>query len=116
MRTVLASNTMKELPDWSHRGEYIRTRTKRRGNEAETDIEPEWATEAFSDECAVVFDPDPASNSGSSVRTIGWSDRAGFLISVITVRDPKTGHLWGANAFKSNDTDQRKYEQGAENG
>jgi hypothetical protein len=43
----------------------------------------------------VTFDPDYASDTGLSVRTIGWSDSAGFLITVITVRD-ENDHLWGA--------------------
>ena len=41
-----------ELPiegvDWSYRGEYIRTRSKRKPGEF--DVEPEWATEAVMDE------------------------------------------------------------------
>jgi hypothetical protein len=48
------------------------------------------------------------SNTGLSARTIGWSDSAGFLITVITVRD-EDGHLWGATAFLSNSTDERHY-------
>jgi len=95
-------------PDWLHRGEYIRTRTQRKGNPAETDIEPEWANEAYTDTHAVELDPDPASKSGTSKRTIGWSDAAGFLISVITVEED--GHLWGINAFKPNEQDQRRYQ------
>ena len=39
--------------DWEHRGEYIRTRSKRKGPE-EFDVEPEWATEAVMDPRAVV--------------------------------------------------------------
>lgn len=105
---------MYEVPDWLHRGEYIRTRTTRKGNPYETNIEPEWADEAYLDEDAVELDPDPASVKGQSKRTIGWSESAGFLVTVITVRDPQDGRLWGVNAFKSNDTDQRRYEQGGQ--
>jgi hypothetical protein len=56
----------------------------------------------------VTFDPDYASQSGRSVRTIGWSDSAGFLITVITVRDAG-GDLWGATAFRANSIDERHY-------
>jgi hypothetical protein len=42
------------------------------------------------------------------VRTIGWSDSAGFLITVITVRD-EHDRLWGATAFRANTTDERHY-------
>ncbi len=41
------------------------------------------------------------------MRTIGWSDAAGFLITVITVEDD--GHLWGVNAWRSSTSDQRRY-------
>jgi hypothetical protein len=101
---------MAELPDWRHRGEYIRTRTTRKGTLTETDIEPAWADEAFTDEDAIRFWPDPASKSGHSDRTIGWSESAGFVITVITVRERR--HLWGVNAWRSNDSDQKRYEEG----
>ena len=56
----------------------------------------------------MTFDPDYASRTGDSARTIGWSDSAGFLIAVITVRDAE-GHLWGATAFRANAMDERHY-------
>ncbi|WP_234785136.1 hypothetical protein [Mycolicibacterium elephantis] len=49
--------------DWSMRGKYI---AKRR-------MTPGIADEALDDPDAVVLDPDPASKSGVSVRTIGFS-------------------------------------------
>ncbi|MFD2028834.1 hypothetical protein [Promicromonospora aerolata] len=96
-------------PDWKHRGDYIRTRSARKESTGETNIEPEWANEAFADPAAVVFSPDPAAKMGLSDRTIGWSETAGLLITVITVREGDT--LWGANAWKSNDVDQRHYQR-----
>lgn len=98
---------MTEVPDWSHRREHIEHRSRRKG-EPEDDILIAWANEAFLDPQAAVIDPDYASRSGTSVRTIGWSDQAGFLITVITVRDPSR-HLWGATAFRANATDERHY-------
>jgi hypothetical protein len=56
----------------------------------------------------VTFDPDYASDTGLSVRTIGWSDPVGFLITVIIVRD-EHDRLWGATAFRANTTDERHY-------
>jgi hypothetical protein len=100
-----------ESPDWKHRAEYIRTRSARKESAGETNIEPEWADEAFTDPAAVIFCPDPAAKKGLSDRTIGWSETAGFLITVITVREHDK--LWGANAWKSNDTDQRHYQRAA---
>ncbi|WP_460749085.1 hypothetical protein [Myceligenerans cantabricum] len=95
-------------PGWKHRADYIRTRSTRKDSAGETNIEPEWADEAFTDPRAVVFSPDPASKKGQSDRTIGWSETAGFLITVITVTEGTT--VWGANAWKSNDVDQRHYQ------
>ena len=56
----------------------------------------------------MTFGPGYASDTGLSVRTIGWSDLTGFLITVITVRD-EDDHLWGATAFRANSTDERHY-------
>lgn len=88
------------------RGEYIATRSAR--HPGDTDIAPAWANEAYADEARVVFDPDYASKTGRSVRTIGYSPTAGFVITVITVMDD--GHLWGVNAWKANEKDIRAYE------
>lgn len=98
---------MTEVPDWSCRRAHIEQRSARKGG-VEQDIRVQWANEAYLDPCGVVFDPDYASRSGSSVRSIGWSDEAGFLIVVITVRDAD-GHLWGATAFRANGIDERHY-------
>lgn len=54
------------------------------------------------------FDPDCASDTRLSARTIGWADSAGFLVTVITVRD-EDDHLWIATAFRANATDERHY-------
>lgn len=58
----------------------------------------------------MTFDPDYASDTGLSAQTIGWSDSAGFLITLITVHD-EDDHLWGATAFRANRTDVRKEQQ-----
>ena len=94
------------MPDWRHRGEYIETRAARKPGD--TDILVAWADEAFSDPERLHADPDPASNTGRSARTIGFAHSAGFVVGVITVRD--AGVLWGANAWKANHVDSRRDE------
>ena len=96
---------MWSTPDWTHRSEYIATRSVRR--RGDTDIQPGWADEAYSDPAALGYDPDYASKTGKSVRTIGYSASAGFLITVITVTEHS--HLWGVNAWRSNTKDERDY-------
>ena len=75
----------------------------------QADITPEIANEALADPDALVQDPDPASKSGISIRTTGYSTAFGALITVITVEED--GTVWGVNAWPSNDSDSRKYER-----
>jgi len=100
-----------EEVDWEHRGEYIRTRSKRKGPD-EFDVEPEWATEAVMDPQAVIR-RDPASRSGQGLRVTGHSPSAGRVLVVILVpKDhPPTGAWWGANSWSANDRDRRDYEE-----
>jgi hypothetical protein len=56
---------------------------------------------------ALRIDPDPASRSGRSVRTIGYSALAGCLLSVVTVFEE--GVTYGVNCWKSNKIDIRRY-------
>lgn len=86
--------------DWSYRADYMR---ERHG------IEVEWANEALEDPDALHIDPDPASRSGRSVRTIGYSTKAGGLITVITVEE--AGVTYGVNGWKSNEIDVRRYQE-----
>ncbi len=86
--------------DWSYRGDYMR---ERHG------IEVEWTDEALEDPDAVRIDPDPASRSGRSVRTIGYSTKAGGLVTVITVEE--AGITYGVNGWKSNEIDIRRYRE-----
>ena len=102
-----------ELPidevDWRHRGDYIRTRSSRRGPR-EFDVEPEWATEAALDERRKVA-RDTASKSGRAIRVVGWSDGARRVLTVLLV--PKghagDGAWWGVNAWAANSRDARHY-------
>ena len=67
----------------------------------------EWANEALEDPDALRIDPDPASRSGRSVRTIGNSPTAGSLVTVITVEEARV--TYGGNGWKSNEIDIRRY-------
>jgi hypothetical protein len=58
---------------------------------------------------AVRIDPDPASRSGRSVRTVGYSTKAGHLVTVITVEE--AGITYGVNGWKSNEIDTRRYQE-----
>jgi hypothetical protein len=64
--------------DWSERSEYIWTKHQ-------TTVDQ--ANEALADPDRIVLDPDPASRSGVSVRTIGYSVTRAALVTVITVED-----------------------------
>jgi len=86
--------------DWSERGEYM---SRRHG------VSLTMASEALADQDRVVFDPDPKSATGRSVRTIGYSPTAGALITVITVQHQ--GTVYGANGWRSNSADQRQYRE-----
>jgi uncharacterized DUF497 family protein len=88
------------VADWTHRGEYI---------ERKHGVKPTQADEALADPDALVLDPDPASRSGVSVRTIGVSVSFGALLTVITVVED--GVVWGLNAWRSSDRDARKYRE-----
>jgi hypothetical protein len=57
----------------------------------------------------VVLDPDPASISGRSIRTIGYSASFGDILTVITVEDD--GITYGSNAWRANDRDRRTYRE-----
>lgn len=95
--------------DWRYRGDYVRTRSTRRAGE--TDIEPDWASEAAADPLAQIIDPDPASKSGRSARIIGYSPSADLVITVIVVDDETT--TYGVNAWRANRTDEREYWENA---
>jgi len=72
------------------------------------------ADEALADADAVWFDPDPKSNSGRSIRVIGYCGSRRELLTVILLREPGADWLWGANAWPSNPTDRAMYREGNE--
>ena len=94
--------------DWEHRGEYIRTRSKRR--QGEFDVEPEWATEAVVDPSAVIR-RDPASLSGQGIRITGFYTSADSVLTVILIpkEHPPRSAWWGVNSWAANARDKREY-------
>ena len=94
--------------DWTMRGDYVRSRHG---------VDPDCADEAVEDDHAVWLRPDPASRTGHSVRVIGYSRRAGTVLTVILVSpqvnpsEQPQGEWWGANAWVANERDRRLYGQ-----
>lgn len=98
-----------DLIDWSHRGEYIRTRRRRRRDD--TDIQPEWATEAAVADANRLLST-RGSRSGRSIRVVGWSPSARLLLTVILVpKDLNEGEWWGTNAWLADERDGRGYHE-----
>jgi hypothetical protein len=95
--------------DWTHRGDYIQQRSRRRPGDV--DIWPEWATEAVFDE-ERLLGLDPASKSGLGIRVVGKSQQANRVLVVILI--PKSfplidGSWWGVNAWIASTRLQRRY-------
>jgi hypothetical protein len=88
--------------DWTHGAEHMQASHK---------VTPEEADEAVADIDAVWFDPDPHSESGRSVRVIGYSHSRQAVLTVILVHRDEAGY-WGANGWESNSSDRRRYERG----
>lgn len=73
------------------------------------ELTPTEAEEAFFDPLKVFFQPDPASSSGTSDRSIGFSPTAGLILTVITVRFED--RIYRATAWQSSLTQQKQYEE-----
>src|ERR1700694_4987966 len=80
--------------DWEHRGDYIRTRSSRKGPN-EFDVEPEWATEAALDSRAAVGPG--GSRSGETIKVIGYSGSAHriLVVMLLSKEHPPAGDWWG---------------------
>ena len=102
-----------ELPieevDWTHRADYIRTRSLRKGR-PEFDVEPEWATQAALDPKGLVGDG--RSESGETIRVVGRSVLAKEVLTVLLLpkEHPPAGDWWDVNAWKANNGERREYE------
>ena len=91
--------SIRGVADWTYRGTYMEVRHG---------VRPDEADEALTDPARLVLDPDPASKSGKSVRTIGWAGSAGRLLTIITFTT-EAGVTYGGNGWKSSARDRRKY-------
>lgn len=74
-----------ENVDWSHRGEYMR---RRHG------ITPAIANDAIHDADRVVIKPDYNSESGRSIRVIGYSSVADAIVTVIVLSTAKDRRIY----------------------
>lgn len=88
------------------RAEHIRTRTARY-DPGETNLEPEWATEAVLDPFAQLRLP---SGESHSLIVIGWSPSAGRVLRVFIHPIDMTAGLWaGGSAAKAKDAVADRY-------
>ena len=95
---------MFEDVDWKHRAEYM---AQRHG------ISVDVANEALTDVDALVWNPDPKSDSRVSIRVVGYSHTAARIITVIIVPNEDGGY-WGVNGWPANTTERRLYSEGGE--
>lgn len=95
---------MPVIVDWSKRAEHMR---RKHG------VQTAWANEAVNDALAVWLDPDPKSDSGISVRVIGYSPTARTVLVVILVPDEdlRQADYWGASGWRADGADKRMYDQ-----
>lgn len=92
--------------DWTHGREHMWTAHH---------VSVAEASEALADVDAQLFDPDPKSTSGTSARVLGYSRSAGGVLVIILVRrGERSDAWWGANGWRANSTDRRRYREGTE--
>lgn len=89
---------MFENVDWSQRGDYM---SEKHG------VTVAQANEALQDPERVVINPDYNSQSGRSVRIIGYSLDFGDLLSILVVEHEQVEY--GINGWRSNEKDRRIY-------
>lgn len=87
------------MAEWANRETHL----------ARHGVTVEQVEEALSDAYRMVLDPDPTSESGASVRTVGYSRSAGAVLCVITVT--LGGVTYGATAFRANTIYRRMYKE-----
>ena len=75
--------------DWTYRADYVRDRHG---------VEVAWANEVLQDPGALRIVPDPASRSGRSIRTIGYSPSAGCLLTVFTITEGEV--IYGVRRYR----------------
>jgi uncharacterized DUF497 family protein len=88
--------------DWTHRGEYIY---------AKHGVTIAAANSAVRDPERVAIEPDYNSESGRTVRIIGYSTVLDDVLTVIALRG-ENGVEYGVNCWVSNVKDRRIYREG----
>ena len=98
--------------DWSEIGEHDPGRRAERKGTAEANVLTEWATEACQDPDRWVRSA--GSNSGVTVKVTGFSEMAGFVITVIVApkHQPPRTRWWGASAWAAKTSEVKQYEEG----
>lgn len=99
--------------DWSEVGEHDPgRRSARKGGTDQRDVQTEWATEACQDDRRWVRSA--GSKSGLTVKVTGYSEMAGFVVTVIVAPKghPPGTRWWGATAWAAKPSEVRAYEEG----
>lgn len=74
------------------------------------------ANEALTDVDALVWNPDPKSESGVSIRVVGYSHTAAAIVTVIILPKDEGDGYWGVNGWFANSTERRLYSERVEDG
>ncbi|MCS7479060.1 hypothetical protein ACFFQW_26035 [Umezawaea endophytica] len=99
--------------DWSQVGDHDPARRSERKDSAkERNVHTEWATEACQDERRWVRSA--GSTSGLTVKVTGYSEMAGFVVTVVVApkHHPPQVEWWGATAWAAKASEIRAYEEG----
>lgn len=76
----------------------------------------EIANEALRDPDALMFNPDPRSDSGVSVRVIGYSSTLDDVLAIIVVPNDDGDGWYGATGHRANGREKRLYSEANEGG
>ena len=69
------------------------------------------ANEVLTDPDALMFNPDPRSKSGKSVRVIGYSYTLSDVCAVLVLPHDDDGSWYGLTGHKANDREKRLYKE-----
>jgi hypothetical protein len=100
-----------EHVDWSEVGEHDPGRRAERKGTSDQNVYVEWATEACQD--ARRWVRSAGSRSGRTVKVTGWSDAAGFVVTVVVApkESPPALRWWGATAWAAKPGEVKRYEE-----
>lgn len=90
--------------DWTHGAEHMWSRHR---------VSVAQANEALADADALLFDPDPKSESGLSARVLGYAPSiAAVLVVILVHRADRPNAWWGATGWRAGSADRRTYQKG----